>query len=175
VGPQAPVVPHEFWGWVMQLFEQQYPPLHTLLWQEEDEVQAAPGPETQLPEPLQVLLPPQEIPDTTGAHTPFCWPVSAALQASQEFPLQVELQHTPLTQLPVPHCEAAVQACPCPRSATQIPALQYWLGEHCAFDVQDELGVTQAPELQVWPDWQTLPQAPQLVGSERRFEQTVPH
>jgi hypothetical protein len=105
----------------------------------------------------------EDVPAKTGAHTPFAWPVRAALQAWHELPLQELLQHTPFAQLPVAHWEADEQAPPWATAAMQVPELQYWPDEHCAFVVQE--GELQAPAVQVWPAGQNVPQVPQLVGS----------
>jgi hypothetical protein len=52
-----------------------------------------------------------------AVHTPATWQLSLAVQAA-------EPQHTPLTQCPVPHCEPAVQVCPCGAVAEQAPLTQ---------------------------------------------------
>ena len=51
------------------------------------------------------------------------------------------MQHTPWLQFPLVHWEFVLQDCPLPE-----PPLDW-----------------QEPATHVWPDWQTLPQAPQLL------------
>jgi hypothetical protein len=52
------------------------------------------------------------------------------LQASHAPPLQVVLQHTPSTQLPLPHSLAAPQVSPLAFTSVQAPALQKWPAVH---------------------------------------------
>jgi hypothetical protein len=74
------------------------------------------------------------LPATTGLHVPT---LPATLQASQE-PPQPVLQHTPSTQLPLPHWLAAEQVAPFVRLGTQAPASQKLPLLQCA-------SVAQAP------------------------------
>jgi hypothetical protein len=60
------------------------------------------------------------LPCATGLHVPT---LPATLQASQELPHAV-LQHTPSTQLPLPHWLAAEHVAPLVFLGTHAPALQ---------------------------------------------------
>jgi hypothetical protein len=51
-------------------------------------------------------------------------PTLPATSQAWHWPLQLVLQQTPSTQLPLPHWLAAVQAPPLPFFGTQAPALQ---------------------------------------------------
>jgi hypothetical protein len=60
------------------------------------------------------------LPETTGLHVPT---LPATLHASHAPPHAV-LQHTPSTQLPLPHWLAEVQVTPLACLGTHAPALQ---------------------------------------------------
>ncbi|MGZ3456155.1 MAG: hypothetical protein ACXVEF_41505 [Polyangiales bacterium] len=62
-------------------------------------------------------------------------PFNAAVHASQG-PPQLELQQTPSTQLPLPHCEPALHAFPFPSFAIQTPPLQNAVATQSAADAQ---------------------------------------
>jgi hypothetical protein len=65
------------------------------------------------------------LPTDWEAQVPFGCPVNAVEQATH-VPLHAELQHTPLTQFPVPHCAAEAHAWPC-ASAVHLPPAEHWL------------------------------------------------
>jgi hypothetical protein len=70
----------------------------------------------QTPAAAHAARPPRGLP-LTGLHTP-------ALSHASHWPVHAVSQHTPSTQLPFAHCEAAPQAAPPARFATQMPPEQ---------------------------------------------------
>lgn len=128
----------------------------------------------QTPAPLHVWPEPQLVPAVTGAQTPFVPPVSAALQAWQELPVQAVLQQTPLAQFPLAHCEPEEQAPPCAIAEVQTPELQIPLSQPVPAVQDDPFAPAQAPPAHCHPDAQALPQEPQLAGSAEVVSQNVP-
>jgi hypothetical protein len=126
------------------------------------------------PEPLHVWPEPQTVPAASGAHTPSGWPVSAALQAWQELPVQAVLQQTPLEQFPLAHCEAEEQAPPCATAVEQTPELQTPLWQPVPVVQDDPIAPAQALPVHANPLAQALPQAPQFAGSAVVVSQNVP-
>jgi hypothetical protein len=116
---------------------------------------------------------------TSGQQTPL-----TVLQTEPKFEQQAVLpvgpvqtwedgqQTPPVTQV-VPDAQQVVPQGVVP-DGQHIPAMQVLPGQHCASDVHLTPIHVQFPATQRWPLAQTLPQAPQLLGSFETFVLHVP-
>ena len=80
------------------------------------------------------------VPAVTGRHRPLAAPVNPPAHALQ-LPLHAVSQHTPSTQLPLPHSEPAAHTAPLAFGATHTVPIHAPPGAQSAFDAHDVLHV----------------------------------